>query len=38
MNMVNTYKEKERMWILSQIATTRQSRVYTDFNEQIHKD
>ena len=37
-NMVNTYKEKEHMWILSQIASTRQLRVYTDFNEQIHKD
>ena len=26
------------MWILSQIASTRQLQVYTDFNEYIHKD
>ena len=37
-NMVNKNKEKERMWILSQVASKRQLRVYTDFNEQIHKD
>ena len=37
-HMVITYKEKEHMWILSQVASTRQLQVYTDFNEQIHKD
>ena len=37
-NIVDTYKEKERMWILSQITSPRQLRVYTEFNEQIHKD
>ena len=37
-NMVNTYRERESMWILSQVASTRQLRVYTDFNEQIHND
>ena len=37
MNMVNTYKEKERTWILSQVTSTRQLQVHTDFNEKIHK-
>ena len=37
MNMVDTFKEKEHMWILSRIASTRQLQLYTDFNAKIHK-
>ena len=36
--MVDTYKEKERIWILSQVASTTQLRVYTDINEKIYKN
>ena len=38
MNLVNTYKEKEHMWILSQVASTTQYQDYTDFNENMHND
>ena len=38
MNMVDTYKEKRHMWILSQVASNEQLQQYTDFNEHINKD